>query len=250
MTRTAATLLMTRAGSAGLEVLMARRTGTASFASGLWVFPGGVVDPVDRTPLARRLLGGAGADREQAPYMSAALRETAEEINAFVTTEPPPDDLWATLGRLEGEPLLAAMDEAGLRFATAGMAYWANWITPRSQPKRYDTRFFIVEVDSNLRFEPDRAEIMEVTWVAPERALAGRKDAYRMMFPTIRNLVRLARFGSPAEAIADARTTPVEPIEPAPIFDEAGKLKKLLIPGDDGYEAHLAAQLPFGSEKR
>lgn len=242
MIRSAATLLVTRAGPAGLEVLMARRTGSASFAGGLWVFPGGVVEQVDSSDLAMRLLGPGASDVEAAPFMSAALRETAEEINAFVTTAPPPARLRVTLGGLDGEELLSAMDAAGLRFAD--VTYWSNWITPRSQPKRYDTRFFIVEVDAELGFEPDGTEIVEVAWLSPSTALAGRKDTYRMMFPTIRNLVRLARFDTPGQAITDAADQQVSAIEPAPVLDETGTLRRLLVPGDEGYDEVLAAQVP------
>ncbi len=247
MIRSAATLLVTRAGPAGLEVLMARRTASASFAGGLWVFPGGVVEEVDSSDLAMRLLGTAASDVEAAPFMSAALRETAEEINAFVTTAPPLAGLRATLGRLDGDDLLSAMDAAGLRFAN--VTYWSNWITPRSQPKRYDTRFFIVEVEPDLGFEPDGSEIVEVAWLSPTTALAGRKDTYRMMFPTIRNLVRLSHFDAPGQAIAAAAAQHVSPIEPAPVLDETGALHKLLVPGDDGYDEVLAAQVPHSARR-
>lgn len=227
--------------------MMARRAGSASFAGGLWVFPGGVVEAVDSSDVAMRLLGPAAADSDAAPFMAAALRETAEEINAFVTTSMPAVELRAALGRMSGEELLSAMDAAGLRFATERVAYWSNWITPRAQPRRYDTRFFIVEVDPDLPFAPDGTEIMEVGWLTPRAALEARKDTYRMMFPTIRNLVRLSRFESPGQAMVDAGGRHVNPIEPAPVIDETGTLRKLLIPGDDGYDDVLAAQMPYSA---
>ncbi len=245
MIRSAATLLVTRAGPPGLEVLMARRTGSASFASGLWVFPGGVVEAVDSTDLAARMVGPSGWDTEATPFMSAALRETAEEINAFVTTARPAPELRSVLGRLAGEDLLLAMDTAGLRFAP--VTYWSNWITPRAQPRRYDTRFFIAQVDPELAFEADGTEIVDVAWLTPDAALAGRKNAYRMMFPTIRNLARLSKFQSPGQAIADAIAQGVTPIEPAPIMDDTGALRRLLVPGDDGYDEVLAAQVPHSA---
>lgn len=246
MTRLAATLIITRPGAGGLEVLMARRTGRASFASGLWVFPGGAVDDIDDSRLARRLLGPAGTD-ERAPLMSAALRETAEEINAFVTSEPVDAELQTRLGDMEGEALFELLDASGHSFDTAHLAYWANWITPRVRPKRFDTHFFIVEVDPDLAFEPDGSEIVDVAWVTPSDALDGRRDRHRMMFPTIRNLVRLSKLHTPADAISHARGTAVRPIEPAPILDDNGEIKRLLIPGDEGYEALLATQVPHAA---
>jgi hypothetical protein len=43
----AATVLLVRDGDEGLEVFMLRRTFSAAFASGMFVFPGGKVDEVD-----------------------------------------------------------------------------------------------------------------------------------------------------------------------------------------------------------
>jgi 8-oxo-dGTP pyrophosphatase MutT (NUDIX family) len=63
--RLAATVLLLRGGTAGLEVLLVRRTPRARFMAGAWVFPGGAVDPGD----------GTG----QAGLRSAAVREVREE---------------------------------------------------------------------------------------------------------------------------------------------------------------------------
>ena len=46
-TRPAATVLLMRDGASGIELLMTRRSMTASFAAGAYVFPGGGVDPAD-----------------------------------------------------------------------------------------------------------------------------------------------------------------------------------------------------------
>jgi 8-oxo-dGTP pyrophosphatase MutT (NUDIX family) len=250
MIRTAATLMITRATSDGPEVLMARRTARATFATGLYVFPGGAVDDVDETDLAADLLGPAAGRPGGDAQMSAAMRETAEEINMFITTPHPDPADRVRMGDMDGEPLLRELDTLGLRFAAETLTYWANWITPRFRSKRFDTHFFIIEVDPDLEFEPDGAEIVDVAWMTPERALAGRRDEVPMMFPTITNLRRLAEFGSPGAAIADAATRPVEPVEPAPILDARGNITSLFLPGDDGYEELLAAQTPFDEADR
>src|SRR3569832_1395153 len=64
-TRPAATVLLLRDAPEGFEVLMTRRSASASFAPGAFVFPGGVVD--------------AGETAAQ-----AAVRETAEELNVKI----------------------------------------------------------------------------------------------------------------------------------------------------------------------
>ena len=245
MIRTAATLMITRATSTGPEVLMARRTTRATFATGLYVFPGGAVDAVDETDLATSLLGPAAGRPGGDACMSAAMRETAEEINMFITTPAPEPGDRTRMGDMDGEPLLRELYALGLRFASDTLTYWANWITPRFRPKRFDTHFFIIEVDPDLEFEPDGSEIVDVAWMVPDRAVAGRRDKVPMMFPTITNLRRLAEFESPAAAIADAAARPVQPVEPAPILDDEGNIVELYLPGDDGYDELLAAQVPY-----
>ena len=51
--RPAATILLLRDAAPGIEVLMTRRSLTASFAPGAYVFPGGALDPADQSPAAR-----------------------------------------------------------------------------------------------------------------------------------------------------------------------------------------------------
>ncbi|HWG08079.1 MAG TPA: NUDIX hydrolase [Solirubrobacteraceae bacterium] len=63
--RQAATVILLRGESTGLEVLLVRRTPKARFMGGVWVFPGGAVDATE----------GAG---DQA-HRAAAIRELREE---------------------------------------------------------------------------------------------------------------------------------------------------------------------------
>src|SRR2546425_6651082 len=66
--RQAATVILLRGGADALEVLLVRRTPRARFMGGVWVFPGGAVDP--------------GEDE-----CDAAVRELLEE--AAVSVEDP-----------------------------------------------------------------------------------------------------------------------------------------------------------------
>ena len=73
----ASVVLLRRGGKHGdraLEVLLLRRSESAAFMPGVWVFPGGGVDPAD----------GEG----EAAYRTCAVRELAEEA----TIELPPDE--------------------------------------------------------------------------------------------------------------------------------------------------------------
>src|SRR5260221_7102453 len=63
--RPAATVMLLRDTPGGIEVFMLRRTTSAAFAGGMYVFPGGKVDDAD----------GAGDES----YVIAAIRECYEE---------------------------------------------------------------------------------------------------------------------------------------------------------------------------
>ena len=85
----AATVVLLRDSSSGLEVLMIERPDRGSFA-GAWVFPGGKLEVDDR---------GAAGEPEEATARAAAVRETREETGlsvdpgALVTLscwDPPP----------------------------------------------------------------------------------------------------------------------------------------------------------------
>ena len=70
----AATVVVARDGVDGLEVLMLRRNSRGAFG-GMWVFPGGQVDPED------------AAGSEVATARRAAAREAEEEAGLVVDPE-------------------------------------------------------------------------------------------------------------------------------------------------------------------
>lgn len=71
--REAATLVLLRDTSGGLETLMLRRHSKLAFAGGAWVFPGGAVEPDDIV----------AADEERTARR-AAVRETVEECGLHI----------------------------------------------------------------------------------------------------------------------------------------------------------------------
>ena len=67
--RPASTVVLLRDGSNGLETLLLKRNKALMFAGGLWVFPGGAIDPED--------IEAAGGEMVAASRIAAA-REAAE----------------------------------------------------------------------------------------------------------------------------------------------------------------------------
>lgn len=74
----AATVILLRDGSAGLETLMLRKNSKIAFG-GMWVFPGGRVDEADRS--------GLSADDDVGAARCAAAREAREETELVVAPD-------------------------------------------------------------------------------------------------------------------------------------------------------------------
>ena len=83
--RPAATILLLRDTPRGPEVLMTRRSPSASFAPGAYVFPGGVVDPMDSSPAARAVsIWRPDQPEDLLAYAAAAVRESFEELGILL----------------------------------------------------------------------------------------------------------------------------------------------------------------------
>jgi 8-oxo-dGTP pyrophosphatase MutT (NUDIX family) len=111
---------------------------------------------------------------------------------------------------------------------------FSRWITPAQVKIRYDTRFYLAQASPHTAPEPDGEEIVEVGWFAPGEALARhREGSLLLVFPTIKMLETLARFGSPEEALETVGAIAVEPILPR--VDTSGPEPRILLPGDPDY---------------
>lgn len=181
---------------------MGRRPPGGPFG-GVWVFPGGAVDPEDLT---------AAPDAESA-WRLAALRETWEEVGLGLTD---PEGAEIPEGPGSVHVRLAKM---GVRFATSRLVYLSNWVTPRTVAKRYDTRFFVIDADGDVQ---SGDELADVEWLAATDALTRHeKGEFPMIFPTVSHLRYVRRFETTGEFMAEARQVDVIPaIEPRPSEQE------------------------------
>jgi 8-oxo-dGTP pyrophosphatase MutT (NUDIX family) len=194
----AATVLLLRDGPRGVEVYLQRRPRRLGFAGGLWVFPGGRVDDADRDPAIDEHWSGPppaawaerlGVDVSTARgYVVAACRETLEEAGVLLgRPAPPPRSLAAAREHLlSGSRHLAqVLGDLGVRLDTGPLRYWAWWVTPEGEPRRYDTRFFLAPLPHGAAVSAHTGEVIEELWVsaplpdslegAGERQRAGRR---------------------------------------------------------------------------
>ncbi|MDH6592769.1 recombination protein RecT [Variovorax sp. TBS-050B] len=201
--RAAATVLLLRDSEAGIEVLMTRRSATASFAPGAYVFPGGQIDAADALAAARLASRRPTQDELQLTQAVAAIREGFEELGVLLARHADgrfanAEDI-AALDRSPDAPVAFAEQCAarGLALACDQVFTLAHWITDRDLPKRFDVPFLVARMPEGQVPTADESEQFEPCWVRPADALA-RHDAgsFFMIFPTVRTLQRLAAYAS------------------------------------------------------
>ncbi|MDO7843653.1 NUDIX hydrolase [Sphingomonas immobilis] len=231
----AATLVLFRArDGAAPQLLMVERAKAMSFAAGATVFPGGRVDAGDRA-LAATFAG----DQDIIAGAIAAIRETIEEAGMPVGLIPAPHiaALTALRQALHGGTAFGkALHDGGFAIDPALLVPFARWLPPAGAAHRvFDTRFYLAEVPPGAP-EPvvDDTENVSVFWASAQEVLdAAEEQRLEIIFPTRRNLERLARFGSFAEACADAAAYPPRTV--TSWIEERGGISYVCIPEDLGY---------------
>lgn len=228
----AATLVVMREReSAAPQLLSVTRGRAMAFAGGAVAFPGGRIDDQDQA-LAERFQG------ELAQWKIAAVRETLEETGIAVALDPlPTPELARGLQeRLhDGADFAGLLGEHGLAIVPGALTAFARWKPAFQQARIFDTIFFLAAAppgDWPPHAQPGECEAAE--WVGAgallERIERGEAHA---IFPTKRNLERLARFGSFDEALADAGAFPIDTI--TPWVEDVGGEPHVCIPPDRGY---------------
>jgi 8-oxo-dGTP pyrophosphatase MutT (NUDIX family) len=249
--RLAATIVLLCDGAAGLEVFMVERHHAMDFASGALVFPGGRVDESDVALAGNPVLcpNSGGLGPAAIAVFLAAIRETFEECGVRFARPRHAATLIdeATLDALETthlEPLIdgkitfeSVLTAYNLLPATDLLTHFAHWITPRNQPKRYDTHFFLAEMPPDQVAIHDGEEAVDSLWITPRQALADAASGrFRLVFATQMNLMKLATYATAAEAIDVAREAKVVTVLPAVTQIDATR-RLLRIPIEAGYGA-------------
>ncbi len=216
--RPASTLVLLRDEPEGFSVLLMKRPSRSSFMAGVHVFPGGRVEPEDAAcpgRLPAQLAARMGlAENEARAYVSAALRETFEEMGVLLGERVPPLDSARARAALAGGELQWTAWEGSALDEEISLVYFDHWITPRIEPKRFDTRFFAARVPSEVRPEPN-AEAIAWDFFTPAAALAEMEAGHIALAPpTLVTLMRLRAYASAGEALQGLGTRDVGPLEP------------------------------------
>ncbi|WP_298933274.1 MBL fold metallo-hydrolase [uncultured Ramlibacter sp.] len=202
--RPAATVLLLRDSPQGLELLMTRRSATASFAPGAYVFPGGGIDAADSQAhgIAARRPGQSELHLTQA---IAAIRESFEELGVLLARHA--DGRSADAADIAAidrhQPFAAQCSARGLTLAADQVFVLAHWLTDRDLPRRFDVPFLVARMPDGQQPVADEAEQFEPVWVRPTDALERHKaGSFFMIFPTIRTLERLEKFTTVDQVLA------------------------------------------------
>ena len=194
----AATVVLLRDAEHGLETLMLRRNADLAFAGGMWVWPGGRIDPAD--------YAGATPTDEPAALQDAARRAAARE----------------------------AREEADLDVDPDTMVWFAHWTPPAITPKRFLTWFFAARApEGNVHV--DGGEIHGHAWMSPAEAMR-RRNALEIALspPTWITLEHLAEFTSADDALHRLAARPPEWFATRFSAVEGGAVA--LYDGDAGYD--------------
>jgi recombination protein RecT len=194
--RPAATVLLLRDSEQGIEVLMTRRSMTASFAPGAYVFPGGGIDAADAQAHAQSTRRATQSDLHLTQAI-AAIRESFEELGVLLARHADGSHVnTADIAALDRKaPFAAQCRERGLTLAGDEVFVLAHWITDRDLPRRFDVPFLVARMPEGQSPVADEAEQFEPVWVRPADALARHKaGGFFIIFPTIRTLERLQHY--------------------------------------------------------
>lgn len=219
--RPAASVIVARHNPRGEPYfLMQERAEAMRFAGGAMVFPGGAVDAAD---IVHAHALAPGGDVEGMAARIAAVRETIEECGLVLAGRDggvSVDTVQALRDALSsGKGLADAAHGLGIAFDFDRLVPFARWCpSARAIRKRYDTRFFIAVLDQEEvpdTLIPDGGETTRLVWHRAHEVLEeARAGRVRVVFPTRRNLERLAQCDSVEALLDHARTHPVELITP------------------------------------
>jgi 8-oxo-dGTP pyrophosphatase MutT (NUDIX family) len=255
-------VVLVRQGQREIEVLLVRRDDRIAFMGGAHVFPGGRVEARDSMEPASSSCAGidAVASRMRTPRIQAmsfhvaAVRELFEEAGVLLARNERGALLTIRGGASphfdQSRRDLAAGDitlidllrAERLHLACDDLAYFAHWVTPAIETRRFDARFFMATAPPAQDASHDNAELTHSVWTDPARAIdACRRGDIALPPPTWTTLRWLSAFEDVEAAMRWARTRVVARVEPG--FVQQGDTRIVLLPGDpdcppvEGFEA-------------
>lgn len=196
--RDASTLLIVRHDLDRPQVLMGQRAENSVFMPGSVVFPGGAVEPSDKTirfehPLkkecrARLMLETQTVTPEE--LVGAAIRELWEETGLFLaqptSSKEPPIVTSQDAAPPEQSEFHRTLHEKGFVLDARALTFFFRAITPPGHTRRFDARFFLADAGSLWGdiedFSASDLELNGLGWL-------GIDDARKRNIPLVTDMV-------------------------------------------------------------
>lgn len=217
----ASTVLLIRPdGNGGFEVLLTRRPREMRFYGGFYVFPGGTIEPQDRSAEvlgrcrglsaaeAEKILGGNFQSDLALAHWVAGIRELFEEVGIVLCTDESGVEVQSDSGSQERfEEKRRALVAGSLDFSAflaaenlfidlKRAAYFSHRVTPDGYPYRFDARFFLAALPEGQSALESSEEVEHSLWIAPEEALREANRSLPLMPPTTTMLKNLCAYDS------------------------------------------------------
>lgn len=191
------------------QLLMVERSDKMNFAAGAAVFAGGRIDDADM----ELAIAMGSDDLDETAARIAAVRETIEEtgIAVGIVGSPALADLSAARQLFhEGASMADVCERFGWELDLSVFTPFSRWRPPTDVKRVFDTRFYLAaEDDDSIEAEVDGTENYRLFWTTAQDCLdRADRGEVKIIFPTRRNLERLAQFSSLAEGQAHVAQYP------------------------------------------
>jgi 8-oxo-dGTP pyrophosphatase MutT (NUDIX family) len=216
-------------------ILMVERVKSMAFAAGAVVFPGGKVDAAD-FEYADHF--DHGLDRSEAAARLAVIRETIEEVGLALGLDgvlEPTNCAEARTMLHDGASLHIVCQRYGWNPRLELLVPWSRWRPPNIESRVFDTRFYLIDAkDTAVAATVDNTENQALFWDTAQGVLDRLdRSEVKAIFPTKRNLERLAQFDSFNATAAHAAEFPVKLL--LTYVEERDGIKHICVPDGFGY---------------
>ncbi len=204
------------------------------------MFPGGRVDGADADPSIRwhgdtreRLAARLSIDVPAASaVITAAVRELFEEAGVLLTSPAIPGDIEQARIAVERRAIAFAawLAEQSCALDVSGIRPWGRWVTPPSEPRRFDTWFFVAAMPDGADARSASSESESAGWFDVQEALDIAAQREILVLPPTIVMLRGLRAAATVEGVlAAAEMRPMKPVHPEVQHNDDGTI---LVRGD------------------